>query len=67
VINELFGGLENFFKVWVASHELQLSQITQGETRNSLLDVTCFYVKKLKASVKPVITVGLTDHSESAY
>jgi hypothetical protein len=32
VINELLGGLENFFKVWVASHELQQTQMTWGKT-----------------------------------
>jgi hypothetical protein len=31
VINKLLGGLENFFRVWVASHELQQTQMTRGE------------------------------------
>jgi hypothetical protein len=32
VINEILGGLENFFRVRVASHELQQPQITLGES-----------------------------------
>jgi hypothetical protein len=31
LINELLGDLENFFRVWVASHELQQPQMIQGE------------------------------------
>jgi hypothetical protein len=31
VISELLGGLENLFRVWVTSHELQQPQMTRGE------------------------------------
>jgi hypothetical protein len=31
MINKLLDGLKNFFRVWVTSHELQQSQMIQGE------------------------------------
>jgi hypothetical protein len=31
MINELLGGLENFFRAWIASHELQQSQMTRSD------------------------------------
>jgi hypothetical protein len=29
--NEVLGGLENFFRVWLASYELQQPQMTRGQ------------------------------------
>jgi hypothetical protein len=41
VINELLGGLENFFRVWVDSHELQQPQMTQSEVLYKLDSSRC--------------------------
>jgi hypothetical protein len=51
-------GLENFFSVFVASHKLYQPQMTQHEVLYRLEIHS--YPEKHKASIKPVIGVGLT-------